>query len=72
VRNLSGANAFNGTLTLGGNTLIQSDAGTLTLGGANAIVAGSSVLTVGGAGDVVVRAPSPARPPASPRSAPVA
>ena len=54
VRNLSGANAFNGTLTLGGNTLIQSDAGTLTLGGANAIVAGSSVLTVGGAGDVVV------------------
>jgi autotransporter-associated beta strand protein len=54
LRNLSGANAFAGTVTLSGATLVQSDAGTLTLSGANAIVAGSNALTFGGAGNVSV------------------
>ncbi|MEK0437030.1 MAG: hypothetical protein RLZZ233_1, partial [Verrucomicrobiota bacterium] len=54
LRNLSGANALNGTVTLSDATLVVADAGTLTLGGASAIVAGSNALTFGGAGDVVV------------------
>jgi len=54
LRNLSGANSFNGLITLAGDALVQSDAGSLTLGGVTAIDAGSRALTFGGAGAVVV------------------
>jgi autotransporter-associated beta strand protein len=54
LRSLSGVNSFGGTVTLGGDTLIQSDAGTFTLGNATAIVAGTNIVTFDGAGNLVV------------------
>lgn len=51
LRNISGANSFTGTVTLGSASSIISDAGTLTLG---AVAAGANALTVGGAGDISI------------------
>ncbi len=47
LRNISGTNAYNGAITLGSASQINSDAGTLTLGGA--ITNAGQTLTVGGA-----------------------
>jgi autotransporter-associated beta strand protein len=53
LRNLSGDNTHNGTLSLGSASRVSSDAGTLTLGGT---VSGSNVgLTVGGAGNTAIQ-----------------
>ncbi len=52
LRNISGANAMSGAITLGSAVRINSDAGTLTLSG-NVGGAGQN-LTVGGAGNMVI------------------
>ncbi len=52
LRNLSGANSWAGTVTLGGATEFQSDAGTLTVSGD--IVNGANLLTVDGAGNTTL------------------
>ena len=44
LRNISGNNTFGGTITLAGNTTIQSDAGTLTLNASTAIAASTRAL----------------------------
>ena len=55
LRNLSGSNSYDGTVTLAaGGATIQSDAGLLTLGAGTSIAAGAEALTVTGAGDVTV------------------
>ncbi len=51
LRNLSGDNAFNGAMTLGSATNIQSDANTLSLGGN---IGGAFALTIDGAGDTSI------------------
>lgn len=52
LRNISEANTWNGSITLGGATTIGSDAGTLTLAGS--IVNGANTLTVTGAGNTTI------------------
>ncbi|MGB7817030.1 MAG: autotransporter-associated beta strand repeat-containing protein, partial [Methylotenera sp.] len=54
LRNLSGNNSFAGTVTLAGNTEIQSDAGTLTLSAANSVTGATRTLTVDGAGNTTI------------------
>ncbi|MBR0687112.1 autotransporter domain-containing protein [Bradyrhizobium manausense] len=48
LRNVSGANAYAGAITLAANTRMNSDAGTLTLSGG---ITGAFDLTIGGAGN---------------------
>jgi len=56
LRNISGTNTLEATLTLSGNTTIQSDAGNLVFWNPNSISAGAATnLTLGGRGDVTVR-----------------
>jgi fibronectin-binding autotransporter adhesin len=50
LRNISGDNTWGGTITLAGNTTIQSDAGSLTLNASNAITATNRSLTLEGLG----------------------
>ncbi len=58
LRNISGDNAYGGTLTLGGATLIVSDADRLTLNaGGNAIEGIGIGITFGGAGEVEAASP---------------
>lgn len=52
IRNISGANTYNGTITLAGPTTIGSDAGTLSLAG-NIANAGNA-LTIDGAGSTSI------------------
>ena len=55
LRNLSGANSYSGTVTLGaGGATIISDAGTLTLNAATAVAATTQPLSVGGAGNTTI------------------
>ena len=54
LRNLSGNNAWGGTVTLAGTTEIQSDAGTLTLGAANSVTGTNRALTIDGAGNTAI------------------
>lgn len=56
LRNISGDNSFNGTITLAGAASIISDSGLLTLdpSSGNAITAGTNALTMGGAGNITV------------------
>ena len=52
LRNVSGANVYNGGVSLAANARINSAAGTLTVNGG--IVNGGNLLTVGGAGNTTV------------------
>ena len=52
LRNISGANEYQGAITLSGATRINSDAGTLTLSTGG--ISGTHNLTFGGAGDTTV------------------
>ena len=52
LRNISGANTWNGAITLGGATTIGSDAGTLTLAGA--VGTAGNLLTVTGGGNTTI------------------
>jgi len=57
LRNLSGDNAWGGTVRLSGNAEIQSDIGTLTLSAANAVTNATATarsLTIDGAGNTVI------------------
>ena len=54
LRNLSGNNAWGGTVTLAGTTEIQSDAGTLTLGAANSVTGTNRALMIDGAGNTAI------------------
>lgn len=56
LKNVSGNNAWQGTITLAGTTAIASDAGLLTLGttGTTAIAQGTRALTILGAGNITV------------------
>ena len=54
LRNLSGTNTYEGLVTLGSATRINSDAGSLTLANTGTIT-GSYGLTIGGAGDTSIR-----------------
>ncbi len=51
LRNISGDNSYNGTITLGASTRFTSDSGTLTLGN---IVAGIRTVVLNGGGQIVV------------------
>lgn len=59
LRNISGSNNYNGNITLGAATRINSDSGTLTINPAagNSIAATNQNLTLGGAGNIVVSRP---------------
>ncbi|MEI6647177.1 MAG: autotransporter-associated beta strand repeat-containing protein [bacterium] len=54
LRNISGANVWQGTMTLGSATRINSDAGSLTLNTATNSITGAYNLTLGGAGNGTV------------------
>ncbi len=55
LRNISGNNSFNGNITLGSATQVNSDAGTLTINPASGnAFAGAFNLTLGGAGNIVI------------------
>jgi len=54
LRNLSGTNAYAGTVTLAAASTFQSDAGVLRLSAANAINAGNMAMTFAGAGNLTV------------------
>ena len=58
LRNISGANSFNGNITLGSDTRVNSDAGTLTITpAAGNAFAGAFNLTLGGAGNITITKP---------------
>ncbi len=57
LRNIAGANVYGGTVTMGAQSRINSDAGTLTLNNATASVTGAFTLVVGGAGNVTISTP---------------
>ena len=54
LRNISGNNFWQGTVTLAGATTLQSDAGTLTFDTAAISITGSNNLTIQGAGGVTI------------------
>ncbi len=57
LRNISGANSFNGAITLKSATRINSDAGTLVLGSRSTLSGSTFALTIGGAGDITISSP---------------
>ncbi|MEP9380703.1 autotransporter-associated beta strand repeat-containing protein, partial [Aquabacter sp. CN5-332] len=54
LRNVSGANAYDGSVSLGSAARINSDASTLTLSNASAVSSTNLGLTVGGAGNTTI------------------
>ena len=54
LRNVSGNNTWGGTVTLAGNSEVQSDGGTLTLNAATAVTGANRTLTIDGAGNILV------------------
>jgi autotransporter-associated beta strand protein len=54
LRNIAGNNSYGGTITMAGQSRINSDSGTLTLSNAAAVTAANLTLVVGGAGNTAI------------------